>query len=381
MTHNAVQTTTIHVPIIVSTIWIGKKRHHGGSTHGRRYIRRDRKERHDLIINDYFKGEHSKYTSKHFRRRFRMDMELFKKILLAIGNYDDYFIQKVDAVGKEGLSPLQKMIATVQMHAYGCPADILDGYVQIGEKVFEKQYLRKPNKDDIARLLQEGDDRGFPCGFKRVHTLILKVVASKNLWIWHAFFGMVGTNNDIIVLDRSPLFDDLINGVAPPCNFVVQGHHYNMGYYLSDGIYPQYATLIQTISQPSSIKEKFFAKHQEAARKDVERAFRVLQSRWQFVKGPARIWTARDLGKIMKTCIILHNMIIESEHQQGINLECWQPHGDNRVEDVHLEHDYTFLVSRMINRMKQVQDKMMHTDLKIDLINHLWDIYGDRQAV
>ncbi|KAK2647621.1 hypothetical protein Ddye_015110 [Dipteronia dyeriana] len=148
-----------------------------------------------------------------------------------------------------------------------------------------------------------------------------------------------------------------------------------MGYYLSDGIYPQYATLIQTISQPSSLKEKFFAEQQEATRKDVEHG-RVLQSRWT-----ARMWTARDLGKIMKTCIILHNMIIESEHQQGINPECWQPHGDNRVKDVHLEHDYTFLVSRMINRMKQVQDKRVHTDLKIDLINHLWDIYGDRKEV
>ncbi|KAK2647622.1 hypothetical protein Ddye_015111 [Dipteronia dyeriana] len=133
MTHNVVQTITIHVPIIVSTILISKKRPHGGSTLGRRYIRRDRKERHDLTINDYFKGEHSKYTSEHFRRRFQMDMELFKKILLAIGNYDDYFTQKVDAVGKDGLSPVQKMITAVRMLAYGCPADILDEYVQIGE--------------------------------------------------------------------------------------------------------------------------------------------------------------------------------------------------------------------------------------------------------
>ncbi|KAK3225453.1 hypothetical protein Dsin_005315 [Dipteronia sinensis] len=133
MTHNVVQTMAIHVPVIVSTMLIGKKRPHGGSTHGRRYIHRDRNERHDLIINDYFKGEHTKYTSEHFRRRFRMDVELFKKILRAIGNYDVYFTQKVDAVGKDGLSPLQKMIAAVRMLAYGCPADILDEYVQIGE--------------------------------------------------------------------------------------------------------------------------------------------------------------------------------------------------------------------------------------------------------
>ncbi|KAH7527993.1 hypothetical protein FEM48_Zijuj05G0024800 [Ziziphus jujuba var. spinosa] len=160
---------------------------------------------------------------------------------------------------------------------------------------------------------------------------------------------MASMNNDITVLDRSPLFDDLIKDIAPPCNFVLQGHHYNMKYYLSDGIYPQYATLIQTISRPSSIKEKLFARYQEAVRKYVERAFGVLQSRWNIVKGPACMWNVRDLGKITKTCIILHNMIIESKHSQGINPESWQPHGDERVEDVHLEHDYSFLVSTMIN--------------------------------
>lgn len=50
-------------------------------------------------------------------------------------------------------------------------------------------------------------------GYKKVPTLILEVVASKDLWIWHAFFGMAGTSNDITVLDRSPLFDDLVHEV------------------------------------------------------------------------------------------------------------------------------------------------------------------------
>ncbi|XP_026419073.1 uncharacterized protein LOC113314966 isoform X2 [Papaver somniferum] len=143
--------------------------------------------------------------------------------------------------------------------------------------IYEKEYLRKPNENDIARLLKEAEIRGFPgmigsldymhwhwenCptawhgthtnGFKRVPTLILEAVASQNLWIWHAFFGMAGTNNDINVLDRSPLFDDIINGVAPPCEFAIQGND----------------------------REELFSKRQEAVRKDVERAFGVLQSRW-----------------------------------------------------------------------------------------------------
>ncbi|KAK3184934.1 hypothetical protein Dsin_032220 [Dipteronia sinensis] len=84
-------------------------------------------------IGSNVKGKHSKYTTKHFCHRFRMDMELFKRILRAIGNYDDYFTQQVDTVGKDGLSPLQKMIAAVRILTYSCLADILDEYVQIGE--------------------------------------------------------------------------------------------------------------------------------------------------------------------------------------------------------------------------------------------------------
>ncbi|KAK3212115.1 hypothetical protein Dsin_016821 [Dipteronia sinensis] len=105
MSRDLVQTATIHIPIIISITLLCKKQPHGGSTLGRSYIHRDRKERHDQIINDYFKGEQSKYTRENFCRRFRMNVELFNHILHAIENNDDYFTQKIDAVGKLGLSP------------------------------------------------------------------------------------------------------------------------------------------------------------------------------------------------------------------------------------------------------------------------------------
>ncbi|KAL2499098.1 Uncharacterized protein Adt_24648 [Abeliophyllum distichum] len=66
MTRDVVQTSAIHISTIISTMLMKKKCPHGGSTLGRRYIRRDRKERHDLIINDYFNGEDLKYTLEHF---------------------------------------------------------------------------------------------------------------------------------------------------------------------------------------------------------------------------------------------------------------------------------------------------------------------------
>ncbi|XP_061993701.1 flowering time control protein FY-like [Rosa rugosa] len=55
---------------------------------------------------------------------------------------------------------------------------------------------------------------------------------------------------------------------------------------------------------------------QEAYRKDVERAFGILQARWAIIRGPARGWSKENLQYIMMTCIILHNMIVEDEHDE-----------------------------------------------------------------
>lgn len=52
---------------------------------------------------------------------------------------------------------------------------------------------------------------------------------------------------------------------------------------------------------------------QEACRKDVERAFGVLQSKFAIVKGPASFWGKTTLHYIMSACIIMHNMIIEDD--------------------------------------------------------------------
>jgi hypothetical protein len=65
--------------------------------------------------------------------------------------------------------------------------------------------------------------------------------------------------------------------------------------------------------------KEHYTKCQEGARIDVERAFGVLQARFEIVKNPVRQWDLGTIEDIMLACIIMHNMIIEDE--QGLLLE------------------------------------------------------------
>ena len=67
--------------------------------------------------------------------------------------------------------------------------------------------------------------------------------------------------------------------------------------YLADGIYPQWATFVKTIHAPQGRKQTHFAELQEGYRKDVERAFGVLQARFAIIRGPSRFWNQEDLKK------------------------------------------------------------------------------------
>ncbi|GKE52481.1 putative nuclease HARBI1, partial [Tanacetum coccineum] len=144
--------------------------------------------------------------------------------------------------------------------AYGMSFDAVDEYLRMSGVVTRKslmsfvqgviscfgdEYLRRPNENDLTRLLYLGEQRGFPsmigsidcmhwkwkncptgwagqyAGRSGKPTIILETAASYDLWIWHAFFGTPGSCNDINVLHRSHVFSDVLEGRAPKESYVV----------------------------------------------------------------------------------------------------------------------------------------------------------------
>ncbi|XP_042973212.1 uncharacterized protein LOC122305016 [Carya illinoinensis] len=344
-----------------------------------------------------------------------MNRDLFLRIHSAVETHDDYFVQKRDTNGRLGLSSLQKITAAIRMLAYGVTIDLIDEYVRIREStarlsmkkfvkaivsIFGGEYLRSPTSNDIARLLEVGQRRGFlgmlgsidcmywkwkncPNAWKCMYsghvnepTIILEAIASYDLWIWHTFFGLPGSHNNINVLDRSSIFAALAKSRASLCNYTINGHEYTMRYYLADGIYPSWATLVKTIPTPHEKERKHFAACQDSGRKDVECAFEVLQARFAIVYGPARYFQPEVLKDIMYACIILHNMIVEDERHLyfGANQFNYEANDDTPSEPI--SHDNIPEFMEFIAQHHRIRDRGTHSQLQADLIEHLWNMHG-----
>jgi len=384
----------------------------------RQHINRPREEAHTRLVNDYF-SDNPLYPPNIFRRRFRMSRPLFVRIVDALGQWSPYFTQRVDALNRQGLSPLQKCTAAIRQLATGSSVDALDEYLKIGEttameclknfakgvrEVFGARYLRRPTVEDTERLLKLGERRGFPGMFGSIDcmhwqwercpnawkgqftrgdqkhpTLILEAVASHDLWLWHAFFGVAGSNNDINVLNQSTVFINELKGQAPRVQYMVNGNQYNIGYFLGDGIYPEWAVFVKSIRLPTDEKERRYAAEQEGARKDIERAFGVLQRRFCILKLPARLFDRAVLRDVVLACIILHNMIVEDEKEAEIieeNLDLNVPPSSTTVQEPEFSPDQEVPLERVLEKDTSIRDRSAHRRLKKDLVEHIWNKFG-----
>ncbi|XP_076881689.1 uncharacterized protein LOC143529891 [Bidens hawaiensis] len=283
----------------------------------------------------------------------------------------EYFQQRDDARGKPGFRATQKITAALRQLAYSVGLDMLDEYLQMAKKtgrdalnhfcrgvilLYKRRYIRRPTMYDIQRIYEvHGVKHGFPgmlgsldymhvgwamCptawrgqfhrGDHPGPTIVLEAVASQDLWIWHAFFGVVRSNNDL----------NLVNG-----------------------IYNEWGILVQAYASPVSDKRKYFTKKQGSAMKDIERAFGFLKNRWAMLANPIRFWTRKKITEVVITCIILHNMILEDEGKAI----CQNYQGDIPRQESTVTNE-----QRLAN-INIIKSRELHGNVRHELIEHLWD--------
>ena len=159
-------------------------------------------------------------------------------------------------------------------------------------------------------------------------TIVLEAASDNNLWFWHAAYGFSGSLNDGNVLSLSPLLDRMTNGTFKEVEqqsgalpFFVEGTQqgFNNTYFLVDGIYPRYTRFVKAILHPSCEEEKKFTRWQESSRKDIERAFGVLQARFKAIATPIYIMEDDSIYNLAATCLIMHNMCVQERIMGNCN--------------------------------------------------------------
>lgn len=96
------------------------------------------------------------------------------------------------------------------------------------------------------------------------------------------------------------------------------------------------------------------------------------------------MWSKKTLNDIMTSCIIMHNMIVESRRGQPLDLA---DEGESSSVPLGLSHFDDDSIIEVLERSSgsvlnekylEVRDKDKHFKLRSDLVEHLWDIRGNK---
>uniref|UniRef100_A0A0D3D7J5 Uncharacterized protein n=1 Tax=Brassica oleracea var. oleracea TaxID=109376 RepID=A0A0D3D7J5_BRAOL len=263
----------------------------------------------------------------------RINKPLFMRIVDRLSNEVKYFQQKEDGLGRLGLSTLQKCTASIHVLAYGHAADTVDEYLRLGEtttrlcvesfvegiiNLFSDEYLRRPTPAVLQRLLGIGEHRGFPGMIGSIDCMH---------WEWKncptAWKGQYsrGSGKPTIVLEAVALYD----------------------------LWVKLRKSLTMLMEESII--------------------------WLTISPMVKV----KIGKIMRACIILHNMIVEDERDGYTQFDVseFQQGEDNGSSHVDLKYstDIPTNIANMMGVRTRIRDRQMHEQLN-DLVEYVWRKFG-----
>ena len=322
---------------------------------GRDYIANDHDRARDNIYQDYFSPTCT-FKDRQFERNFRITKAMAEIILLECAKSTAFFTETHDALGKRSICPKVKLLMGLKLLAFGAAPPACIEYFQMGlstahscfitiikcitqSDTLRNYYLREMTREDAKRGTalqhnQHGIDgiigsidcmhifwkncpvawQGAYKGKEKKPSIVLEAMCDYNLWIWHAAFGYAGSLNDINIWEQSPLLTSFVDGTftrSVDFEFFINDRSFTKLFMLADGIYPELSRVAKTVDEPRGHGKKLYAKWQESCRKDIERAFGVLQRKFQVLKRPIEQWFLSDINRIVESTIILHNMMVE----------------------------------------------------------------------
>ena len=369
-----------------------------------------------------------------------MPRTIFNKIYdeLKVSNE---FARKYNPVTRSyGIHTRVRFCAALQLLVSGNALDSVDQYFKMGETTaheamksfcklviqkFGDRYLNRcptmREKQDVLELMKR---RGFPGAFAswdckhfvwkncpvawngthyhhkdKKKSLILEAISDPFGYIWYYHFGEPGSLNDLNILDKSTMVGAILNQtfdtqVEP---YRIDNQQRDWLYFLVDGIYPKWSIFAKTIPEHLQVgeKETKYAARHEWVRKDVERCFGILIQRFGILERPLRSWYTDDIDSILRTCIILHNMVVEHAKPNFKFNDAFDPlpfdnlpgQDPDNPEDPQLTMERFFsdtdgvafaelpLGTRVTQVNDNMADKDMHEALKEDLINHIYKYY------
>ncbi|XP_013589104.1 PREDICTED: uncharacterized protein LOC106297410 [Brassica oleracea var. oleracea] len=191
------------------------------------------------------------------------------------------------------------------MLAYGQSGDTYDEYLRLGDStsrlclenftnaiihLFGDEYLRSPTPEDLQRLLDVGEVRGFP--------------------------GMIGSI-------------DCMHWEWKNCPTAWKGQ-----YTRGSG---KPTIVLEAVASQDTIK----------------------------------------IGKIMRTCVILHNMIVENERHGYDQIDTSEFESGESSRSSRVQWRESIHVGDMLGIRREVRDKEKHDRLKADLMENIWQKFGN----
>ncbi|MCU0336748.1 MAG: transposase, partial [Sediminibacterium sp.] len=317
-------------------------------------INYDRERARKVVMDDYL-GPYPIFRDYQFERFFRITRSHFDILLTTCCHNDRFFLDAQDAAKKRSICPKVKILMALKCLAFGVSPSAFIDYFQMGyttgrecikhfckvvshDDNLRSLFFRQMNRADAIRISdlheQHHGVRGMigclDCmhigwkncpvawqgqfqGKDKIPTVVLEAVADYNLWFWHASFGYAGTLNDINIWEQSPLLTSLLDGTFSKFidfEFELGGKVLNTLWFLVDGIYPEIARFAKTLEEAVGEDRKIYVRWQEGCRKSIERAFGVLQRKFQVLRKDVEEFYLSTMNDIVITCILLHNMMV-----------------------------------------------------------------------